>query len=140
PVPLVVVRRFLLPPISVTNRALPGPAAMPPGLPAAANLVTVPLGLIRPMLPLTSVNQKAPSGPAVIVNGALAGVGKSVTATIDKSPSVRGLAASRADFISGHPFRRQPFVDTSRHTPLAFAGESFLQRLLPAPASAGARP
>src|SRR5215472_11641224 len=84
-VPPVVMRPILFPPISVNHRALSGPAAMPPGLPAAANLVTVPSGLIRPMLPLVSVNQKAPSGPAVIVNGVLAGVGKSVTATIDIS-------------------------------------------------------
>src|SRR5207249_1434341 len=65
---------------SVNQRLPSGPVVMPKGKLLAVgigNSVTVPLGVIRPMLfPSFSVNQTLPSGPDVMPDDSLLAVGR----------------------------------------------------------------
>src|SRR5579871_2931586 len=63
---------------SVNQRFLSGPTVIPSAEPAVGigNSVICPPGVIRPTLLLVSVNQRLPSGPAVILVGPLPVVGR----------------------------------------------------------------
>ncbi len=81
--PAVVMRPILLPELSVNQRLPSGPATMSWGMEptvGVGNSVTMPDGVIRPILPTDSANQRFPSDPSAIPSGSAAPpIGYSVT-------------------------------------------------------------
>src|SRR4051812_12014828 len=116
-VPSVVTRPILWAAAanSVNQRAASGPAVIALGVPPAVGIgkvfVITPSVVIRPMLPSTVVNHKAPSGPAAIPSGPpLIGYSVIVTAPAAGTPTPRTTsvtsAASRA-VLSTEAIRRK---------------------------------
>ncbi len=73
--PAVVIRPISLPELSVNQRLPSGPATMSWGMDptvGVGNSVTAPDGVIRPILPTDSTNQRFPSDPSAIPSGSVA--------------------------------------------------------------------